>query len=224
MTVISVTVAGGSGKFGNKVVRALLADNSYQVSVLSRTGSKNENLDHLREQGARIVTVDYSRHEDVVRALQGTEILISTLFHYAAIEFQPALFRAAKEAGVRRVVPSDFVSDHHQMQSVIYRDPAATERAIAEAQLEYTRYHCGVFYRYLTTPYIGVDIEKRKVSVVGKGDIRFSVADEDDFARFIAASIKDPRSKNTKLGFESTSITFLELIAAIEKHIGAKLE
>ncbi|RKP11163.1 hypothetical protein THASP1DRAFT_27080 [Thamnocephalis sphaerospora] len=224
MTVINVTVAGGTGQFGHKVVRALLADGGYQVNVLSRTGSDNENLGNLRKQGANIVAVDYNHYDDLVQALQGADVLISTLLHYAAIELLPTLFRAAKAAGVRRVVPSDYVSDNTDLQYAIQPDPTAIERAIAESQLEYTRYYCGVFYRYLTTPYIGVDLENHKVTIFGTGNTPVSLAHEDDFARFIAASLKDPRSKNAKLGFQSSSVTLLELVAALEKHVGAKLE
>ncbi|RKP09822.1 hypothetical protein THASP1DRAFT_28371 [Thamnocephalis sphaerospora] len=180
MTVINVVVAGGSGILGSRVVRALLAEGGYQVSVLSRTDSKNENLDRLSKQGAGIIAVDYCRYDDLVRALQGADILVCVLSHDAATKLQPALFRAAKEAGVRRVVPSDYVPDVAELQAATYENPA-------------------------------------------DGDKPFSAIHEDDLARFIAVSLKDPHSKNASFGFESCAITFLQLTAAVERHSGVAL-
>ncbi|RKP09823.1 hypothetical protein THASP1DRAFT_22370 [Thamnocephalis sphaerospora] len=223
MTIINVTIAGGSGDLGGKLVQAFLADDSYQVNVLSRVNSDSKGLDQLRKQGVSVITVDYNQFDELVKALQGTDILICTL-HYAIVdELQPVLFRAAKAAGVRRVVPSDFSSENEAFQRLVCPDPAATERNIIEAQLEYTRYFCGAFYCYLTTSHVGVNLENRSVTVVGKGDKPFSLAHQEDLARFVAASLKDPRSRNARLGFESCTITFNELIAAIEKHSGIKL-
>ncbi|RKP09826.1 hypothetical protein THASP1DRAFT_4382, partial [Thamnocephalis sphaerospora] len=220
---INIAVAGGSGDLGSRLVRALLADGSYRVSVLARANPDNKVLDNLRKQGASIVIVDYHLHDELVQALQEIDILVCTLYYGAIQELQPLLIRAAAAAGVRRFVPCDFVDESIELQSIAHEDPDAVRRDIVKAQLEYTRYYCGTFYRYLPTLSLGIDLKNRTATIVGKGDKPISLVHDEDLARFIAASLKDPRSKNTRLGFQSSTMTYLELIAAVEKYSGIKL-
>ncbi|RKP08015.1 hypothetical protein THASP1DRAFT_9975, partial [Thamnocephalis sphaerospora] len=185
--MINVLVAGGSGQFGCELVQAFLTDDAYHVKVLSRAGSQHKSLDDLCERGVHIATADYSRHEDLVCAMRGTDILVSAI-HYRSIEkWQPYLIRAAKDAGVRRVVPALFESD--VMQSLTYRDPGEAMRQISDAQLEYTRYNCGWFYNYLATPFIGIDLPHQKATVIGEGNTLISFMLSSDLARFVAASL-----------------------------------
>ncbi|RKP09824.1 hypothetical protein THASP1DRAFT_9203, partial [Thamnocephalis sphaerospora] len=213
----------GSGGLGSRLARAFLADGDYRVSVLSRIGSQSEALDSLRLQGASIAPVDYHQQDQLVKALQGADILVCALDYVTAMELQPALVQAAKAAGVRRIVPSDFSDESAELHSLYSEDPGAIVRMAEELQLEYTRYYCGIFYCYAVAPHVGMDVENHKAIVVGKGNTSFSLVHRDDLARFVAASLKDPRSKNARFGFESGAVTPLELVAAIEKHSGAKL-
>ncbi|RKP04426.1 hypothetical protein THASP1DRAFT_7935, partial [Thamnocephalis sphaerospora] len=222
--IINVTVAGGSGELGRKFVRAFLADGDYRVSVLSRADSQSEALDSLRQQGVSVISVDYNQRDELVQALQGADILVCTLDYVTGMSLQPTLVQAAKAAGVRRFVPSDFADESPELDALYSADTGAIVRIIEEHQLEYTRYFCGMFYCYLATPDVGIDVKNRKATVVGKGDAPLSLVNRDDIARFVAASLKDPRSKNARFGIQSCSTTFRELVATIEKHSGVKLE
>ncbi|RKP09721.1 hypothetical protein THASP1DRAFT_5417, partial [Thamnocephalis sphaerospora] len=187
--LINVLIAGGSGEFGSELTRAFLADSAYQVSVLSRAGSQSKTLDDLRERGARIVHADYDQHSDLVRAMQGIDILVSAIFYRSVEKWQPILFRAAKDAGVRRIVPSDFAPNTPEIQTVLHSNPDDVARQLAETGLEYTRYYCGWFYNYLTTSLVGVDLDQHRADIIGAGNTPISIVHQSDVAHFVAASL-----------------------------------
>lgn len=56
---------------------------------------------------ASIIDVPTASHEELVKMLQGVDIVVSFI-GAGAFESQKPLFKAAKDAGVGRVVPSDF--------------------------------------------------------------------------------------------------------------------
>ncbi|KAK9759709.1 hypothetical protein K7432_017011 [Basidiobolus ranarum] len=100
-----IAVAGGNGSFGSLIVQALLAHGTFQVKILSRRAQDKQ------EPNAEVAVVDYANHDSLVQALKGVDVVISVLNDYAVIEPQLALVEAAKQAGVKRFVPSEFATD-----------------------------------------------------------------------------------------------------------------
>ncbi|RKP09892.1 hypothetical protein THASP1DRAFT_13647 [Thamnocephalis sphaerospora] len=223
MTRINVLVAGGTGYLGYKLVNALLDDGAYSVAVLARVGTRGENLENIKKRNIRLITVDYGNHAELVQAMQGIDIVASMVDYHAVGEPQFALIRAAKAAGVRRFVPSDFSSNVDTMQRMIHDDPAALERLINEVGIEYTRYFVGFSYAYLFSPFMGIDLENKAFRIIGDGSAAVSIIYSDDIAKYIAASLKDPRSRNAHLYIESATITINQFIATVEKILDIKL-
>ncbi|RKP10200.1 hypothetical protein THASP1DRAFT_22040 [Thamnocephalis sphaerospora] len=224
MTRIRIIVAGGTGNVGSNIVRALLADKDYEVTILRRVGSQSKRLDELRALGAKVTSaVDYNRHAELVQAMQNTDILISAIDFFAIPEYQPKLFRAAKEAGVRRVVPSDYSQGTAAMQKTMYKDPDVVMRSISDVGLEYTRYFCGWFYDFLLTKEVGIDLEHHKALVYGSGEMDVSVIQQYDLGCYIAASLKDPRSTNAVFHFQGDAVTYRQLVALVEKYSGTPM-
>ena len=109
----TVTIAGGTGKLGYYIVEAFLNDGSYKVKVLRRKSeSENEKAKLLASKGAEIVYVNYNRHDELVKALRGTDVLISVISGKDIYPIQSRLLTAAKEAHVKRFIPSDFGNEY----------------------------------------------------------------------------------------------------------------
>lgn len=109
-------VIGGGGFIGSHLTDALLREPGYQVTVFDRPGASN--LDPLKEKGARIFLGDFLNVQDLVRAVEGNEII----FHLASTTVPSFsndhavfdvetniigslnLLNIAREAGARKVV------------------------------------------------------------------------------------------------------------------------
>ena len=107
----TVTIAGGTGDLGYHIAEAFLNDGSYKVKVLRRKPeNENKNAKLLASKGAEIVYADYSQHDDLVKALKGTDVLVSVMGIESVYTVQSLFLAAAKEANVKRFIPSEFGS------------------------------------------------------------------------------------------------------------------
>ena len=113
----------GAGVTGNFIVRQLLKDKAAgtvnEVIILTRQVSfviLGQALPtHLLWQGsnivfdgdARVISVEYSNKQSIKDALDGVDVVVSTIAS-AALGVQAAIAEAAKEAGVKLFVPSEF--------------------------------------------------------------------------------------------------------------------
>src|SRR3954470_5841595 len=109
----TVTISGGTGKLGYYIVEAFLNDGSYKVKVLRRKSeNENEKAKSLASKGAEIAYVNYDQNDDLVKALKGTDVLISVISGKDIYAIQSHLLDAAKEAHVKRFIPSDFGNEY----------------------------------------------------------------------------------------------------------------
>jgi uncharacterized protein YbjT (DUF2867 family) len=118
----------GAGVTGNFIVRQFLKDKAAgtinEVVVLTRQVSAVALImdytpgmlttDKLRqgskttiEGDAKVIPVDYSDKESIKGALVGIDVVISTI-SATALGLQPGIAKAAKEAGVKLFIPSEF--------------------------------------------------------------------------------------------------------------------
>ena len=118
-SLTNITIAGATGVLGFHIAEALLNDGSFKVKVLRRLPeTQNDKADLLASKGAEIVYVDYNQHDALVNALKGTDALISavapghTSGAYDFDALQTPLLDAAKKAGVKRFIPSEFGIDY----------------------------------------------------------------------------------------------------------------
>ena len=105
---IKVALAGATGNLGSVILKELL-DAGFEVTVLSRKDSKS--VDSIpAHPNQKIVKVDYKSVDELKDALNGVEVVVSTLATLA-IDTQKPLIDASVAAGVKRFLPSEFGSD-----------------------------------------------------------------------------------------------------------------
>ena len=111
-------VTGGAGFIGSAIARRLLKEDSARIAVIDNfLSGKEENLAEIRDR-IEVHRADVRNYEAILPLLQGADVV----FHEAAIPSVPrsiaepipshdvningtfALYRAAADAGVRRVV------------------------------------------------------------------------------------------------------------------------
>ena len=91
-----------------------------------RTPTKPAVVD-FKNRGVEILVcsdLTTATHAELVKLLDGADILVSTV-HAMMLDAQRPLFAAAKEAGVKRVVPDDF-SSHAPPGAMLLNDKAST--------------------------------------------------------------------------------------------------
>lgn len=176
----SFAVAGAGPTIGGRIVKALL-ERGASVVVLARPSSTSISSPL---EGAKIVTADYADVKAVASVLREhkVEVLVSVLA-YGALPSQSPIADAAKEAGVKLFVPSEFglpTEGGKGGHLVIKSQFADYLKSLGIPSL---RFYTGMFMEFIPL-FTGVDTGK--FLVLGKGDAFFSTTALDDVAGFTA--------------------------------------
>jgi len=129
-----VAVTGCGGYSGRELTKLLLEGG---VKVVNLTGHP----DRPTPFGERIQTraMDFARREELVEALRGAEVFFNTYWvrfpyrgrtHDEAVRNSCALFEAARDAGVRRIVHTSIANPSLDSPLTYYRGKAQVEEAL----------------------------------------------------------------------------------------------
>ncbi|KZT19869.1 NAD(P)-binding protein [Neolentinus lepideus HHB14362 ss-1] len=200
-------VIAGAGRIGYFIVEELLKLQSSgtvsAVTVLTRVSLcvigfsiplidagtiQSGGYADLAEKGVKVVAVDYSPSSSsvLVSALQGTDVVISTLGGGAIDAQQIALADAAKQAGVSLFVPSEFGNPTEGATEGILGTKNRIHRHLEKIGLPYALFHTGLFTDYVFSPFLGWDLPNGKVFIRGEGNAPISFTHRRDIGRFVA--------------------------------------
>lgn len=85
-------------------MKELLKSGLFEITVLTRESSS-----HDFPSGVKVAKVDYRNVESLTAALKGQDALVSAVASVAA-SGQRVLIDAAVEAGVKRIIPSEYAT------------------------------------------------------------------------------------------------------------------
>ncbi|RSL50397.1 hypothetical protein CEP54_011965 [Fusarium duplospermum] len=197
---ITVGVIGATGQTGSSVVEGLLSSpTNFSVTSLTRvTSVGNSTNQRFTAKGVHIVGYDLSGPSStLVEILKPIDVLISCIT-WEHLDQQIPWIEAAKEAGVKRFVPSEGVID--------IKDEAQTRnpRVIQRARLPYTIIDLGCFFQVFV-PKVpsgrsddahSIYIDHR---IVGVGSQKFGLIDLADIGKYIVQIVSDPRTLNKRV-------------------------
>jgi hypothetical protein len=221
-----IAVAGGtSPALGKSIVQACHSSSEHTVIVVSR---KSSNIpDWLGKLGVTVYTVDYMSHSDLVKALQGVDTVISTLFSYESgwASAQISLLNAALEAGARRFIPSDWGYGPKmppRVTSLLQQTKvwaSCREKKRLYPDFEWISVHCGGFMNYLG---LGSSVEG---ALNGLADEKSFILDIKNMTANVPLSPEGhvPRITMTELGdigLYVSALCKLPLGAWRDEHIG----
>ncbi|GAA5893289.1 hypothetical protein JCM5296_001661 [Sporobolomyces johnsonii] len=223
-SLVKHVALAGAGSFGSFVLKELLAS-GLAVTVFTRIGS-NKTFDSR----AKVASVDYSSPSSLEAALKGIDAVVSTLSDFGA---QRQLIHAAKSAGVKLFVPSEYGNPSDQLTKedhpILYGKKEAQE-TLKSVGLSAVLVWTGPFTDTVFSPFLGFDLQHQKVSLVGKGDTPISFTTRIDTARFLAhylstlTTLPSPTAP-TVLRLEGDRQTFASSLALYESlHPGVKLD
>ncbi|KAK2743139.1 isoflavone reductase family protein [Colletotrichum kahawae] len=234
MTKTSVAILGATGETGHFIIDALLESDTFEITALARPSSAtNQKYTNLRSRGVKVVAVELTGPEDaLVEALTNIDVIISTV-SVASFKDQIPLAKAAKKAGVKRFVPSEFAmvippKGVHDLQDI--KTDVLNE--IKSLHLPWTVINVGWWYAGFLprlasgrTDYVRpAGLLPEQNFVPGDGEAVCSMIDARDVGRYVARIIQDPRTLNKQVSASNFAPKLNELYALMEEISGEKIE
>ncbi|MBP5935773.1 NmrA family NAD(P)-binding protein [Streptomyces acidiscabies] len=233
MSTKVIAVVGASGHLGGLIADEVLAQSDAQLRLLVRPESRAKVAD-LESRGAQIVEGVFGAVSDdtlaaftagattVVSAVQGGPDVI--------VDGQAALLRAARSAGVRRLIPSTFTLDLFKLRPgrIVAADWRRQFAELADTEcgeVEVVHVLCGSFLArdVLFDFHRIIDPVERTAYVWGDGEQPVDYTTWDDTARYTAAAALDDNSIGRVLPIAGDRVDFRGLVAAYEKATGTEL-
>ncbi|KAK1245862.1 hypothetical protein MKX07_004931 [Trichoderma sp. CBMAI-0711] len=198
--MVTVAIAGGGSALASNIIAAILATKKHTLVILTRSPRPD-----LEAQGAIVKPVDYASHAQLVQALQGVDTVYSCIWAYGpAIQTaQLALLDAAKEAQVRRFVPSEWSVPAYDAVAY-YKPKKAVWEAVKKSGLEHTRFITGIWMNVwgvgaphdekgaragYAGPAFLADIKAGSITIPGDGTGKISTTHMVDVGRYAAAAL-----------------------------------
>jgi len=221
-----VLIVGASGYVGERITEAFLnATPKWTVHLLVRSDAlkdakKKPIFDKYVSLGANIIEGEASKPETYKDKLKEIEVIVSTL-GTPVIHTQVTLIQAAKEAGVKLFLPSEFGFDFERTpEEKLFESKRAIRRATESAGLNHLYIATGPFYEFLFGwSNWGQDLANHTVAQIGDRSAKLTAAPFGEVAELLPAIVNDPSAINTTVvlsgGHVTTGELFDELVAAL---------
>ncbi|KAI0364824.1 NAD-P-binding protein [Pilatotrama ljubarskyi] len=196
-----VLVLGATGFTGGSIVRGLLESGNFRVAALVRPASVNKAAaQEFRASGVEIRTGDVTNGvAQQKEALAGVDILISAVDGYL-VAAQENILRAAKEVGIKRVVPCDFATPGEKGVRDLHDQKLAIRDLIKDLGLPYTFIDVG-WWMQLALPLptrskVPEAFKQLTYELHGSGTQKMLLTDYRDIGAYVARTVADPRTLN----------------------------
>ncbi|KDN46571.1 hypothetical protein RSAG8_04224, partial [Rhizoctonia solani AG-8 WAC10335] len=228
MAAKTVALAGANGFVGKAFAKELLAQ-GIDTRILTRPESINSApLQEFKSKGASLHAVSYDDESSIVKALQGVDVLISTVAGAALVSAQVPLIKAAKAAGVKLFFPSEYGSifEAASNPSPVIQSKKTVIKTAQEVGLPFAALSNGGFPEYCFIPPLGYNFAEKKVTIWGDGNAKSTWTTVHSVADWVANVLKTvPISEleNKHLRIQGNAATANEVVKLWEKKHNDKL-
>jgi len=213
-------VVAGAGLLGKQVATELAAQPNTTVTVLTRKGSAPKDF----PKNVKTAAVDYEDAVELETAIKGHEVVISTLAG-PGLAAQPALAKAAKAAGVKHFVPSEFGAATNNLTGGMLFRKKQFQNVLDSLDLPYTLVFIGLFPEYCLVPAYGFDWNSGKVSYPDPGTAPISWTNTSDIAYFLAKYLTHTTTPKKIVRLEGDRKSFAEVVEIYRRiHPSRELE
>lgn len=229
----TIALVGGTGNLGTLIGNALLDKPGIELRVLVRPGS-GDKVAGLAQRGAHVIegTIGPGGEGALASLCAGASAVVSAVQGgpEVIIEGQARLLRAAREAGVRRFVPSDYSLDLFkvrpgQIPTSDLRSHFASIAAAERGEVEVVHVLNGGFLdRGVMFGFIRViDVETLTAYVWGDGKLPMDWTTYADTARYTAEVAVDERPVPRVFAVAGDVLDFEGIVRAYEAGSGKEL-
>jgi NADH dehydrogenase len=223
-------VTGAFGYSGKYITQRLLAAGA-QVRTLTNS------LHRANPFGEKVEAhpFNFDQPDALVESLRGATVLYNTYWirfnykepgfqHSAAVENTLRLFKAAKQAGVRRVVHTSITNPSEDSPLEYFKGKAVLERALKESGLSYAILRPNVLFGHEDILINNIAWTLRRLpvfGVFGDGQYRLQPMHVDDFAALAVEQGKD-RANRLIDAIGPETFTYRHLVEEISHIIGVQ--
>ncbi|KAF2464840.1 NAD(P)-binding protein [Lindgomyces ingoldianus] len=220
----NIVIIGAGGNLGPSILNAFLDASPFNVTVLSREGSKS-----TFPSGVKVVRADYNSIDSLAVAFQGQDAVIS-LVGGAAIGDQENLINGAIKAGVKRFIPSEFGSNtvDPKVRAIVPIFSAKTGTVAylksKESEISWSSVITGPFFDWgLKVGFLGFHIPSKTATLIDSGTAPFSTTNLHQIGLSLIKILQNPsETKNKYIYVSSFTTTQSDILAAVEKLSGEK--
>lgn len=221
-------VTGAFGYSGKYIARRLLAEDRRVITLTGSPNRPNPFGDRVRA-----FPFDFDRPEQLARTLEGVEVLYNTYWvrfnhrafsHAKAVRNTETLFRAAAQAGVRRIVHVSITNPSENSPLEYFRGKACLERALRETGVSYSILRPTVLFgkEDILVNNIAWALRRLPVfGVFGNGSYRLQPIYVDDLAEL---AVDQGRCRDDAVidAIGPETFTYRELVASIARILGLR--
>lgn len=176
----NVAILGGGGQLGQPIVNSLLASTSpkFHVTVITRSESASVPSSWTSNPAITIARGSYTDPTFLVETLKGQDVLIISLAFTVPPEFNTQFIKAAAEAGVPYILPTEFGSDTSRSElvsRVVFQQPKVAARKLIEelGVSSWIGVVTNAWYEMsLRSGTFEVDVKNKKALLLGGGDVK----------------------------------------------------
>ncbi|KAJ1301054.1 hypothetical protein OPQ81_003472 [Rhizoctonia solani] len=227
MIARTIALAGANGYTGQIFAKELLKQ-GLELRILARDESiGSAALQEFMTNGASIHAISYDDEASLVKALQGADVLISTVSGAALVSAQIPLIKAAKRAQVKLFVPSEYAGPYKDESSPFAQLRKTVFDAVQDVGLPCAVLSNGGFPERCLTPTFGYDFAERKVTLWGDGNSKVSWTTARSVGDWIANVLKTipiGLLQDKHFCIQGKISTANEIIDLWQKKYGAKLQ
>jgi uncharacterized protein YbjT (DUF2867 family) len=223
-----ILIAGATGNLGPHLVKELTLQ-GHRVNALIRpeTMKNDQKMCLLREAGVHIIEGDLNDPASLAKACEGQEVVISAV-GAGQIMLQVELAKAAKTAGVKRFIPSEFGVDPFaaSLDSCdLFNLKAAAQKQIRDIGIPLTPIYTNGFMEFWATGLgqLGPTSPPAKVQLFSDGTKDAYMVALPDIARYVNAIVEDPSTVNRDISICAVKTNQLDLINTWEQISGKKV-
>ncbi|KIM21337.1 hypothetical protein M408DRAFT_304873 [Serendipita vermifera MAFF 305830] len=230
MSYRKIVQVGATGNLGVPVHDALLKSGKFEITVLARTSSSFTSSN----PSVKVAKLDYSNKQELVDVLRGNDAVVFTLGDPANLETNSKyIIDAAIEAGVKRIIPSEYGGDIHTdtaLTNVVFTPKLKVAEYInaksSAGEIEFTTITNGPFFDWgLTHQFLGFDIPNKKVTIYNGGTRLFNATTLESIATAIVSVLSSPEQyKNRDLRISDFHISQKDILSILEAETNSKFE
>ncbi len=216
-----IAIMGAKGQVGRHITQNLLqSGHKVRLIVRDKHSSTDEIIGSFVLQGAELMFIDdTSSCTKMVEAMNGCDTFVAAVPGSEKIitELEPIWLKAAKKAGVKRFIPTEFGAHTRNIDygdGIIFDNKKDFHKKLFASGLDWTLIYNGIIHDYALANMRFFN----EVTTFGNIDIPIYTHVIEDIGKHAALALVDDRTKNKCVQMDFQSITQADMVGLVKKY------